>query len=226
MGYNDTHYNPLPDIESYQENQNPIITSPNSNFSISFYQTRESLMDIDVYRSFLKNCEMRFRRSVTYKNYKSFLISLGMDRCQVHGFITANMDGVDIEMHHAILTLFDISLLISEHLLNTVGYVTTFDVVQALKEEHKLNNIALVMLSKTPHQVYHNSSSDFFIHPKMCFGKWPVLLEKYKYGLTQDVAFKLLYYLKKSIETDETNDNGLLQLRDKIKEWSDYCART
>lgn len=226
MGYNDTHYNPLPDIESYQENQNPIITSPNSNFSISFYQTRESLMDIDVYRSFLKNCEMRFRRSVTYKNYKSFLISLGMDRCQVHGFITANMDGVDIEMHHAILTLFDISLLISEHLLNTVGYVTTFDVVQALKEEHKLNNIALVMLSKTPHQVYHNSSGDFFIHPKMCFGKWPVLLEKYKYGLTQDVAFKLLYYLKKSIETDDTNDNGLLQLRDKIKEWSDYCART
>lgn len=224
MGYNDTHYNPLPGIESYQENQNPIITSPNSTFSISFYQTRESLLDIDVYRSFLKNCEMRFRRSVTYKNYKSFLISLGMDRCQVHGFITANMDGVDIEMHHAILTLFDLTLLITEHLLNTVGYVTTYDVVQALKEEHKLNNIALVMLSKTPHQVYHNTN-DFFIHPKMCFGKWPELIEKYKYGLTQDVAFKLLYYLKKAIESDGSTDNGLLALRDKIKEWSDYCAR-
>lgn len=216
------NYNPVPGIEIYQENQNPIVTSPNSTFSISFYQTRESLMDIDTYRTFLKNCETRFRHSVTYSNYKGFLIGLGLDRCQVHGFIHTDMEGVDIEMHHAILNLFDICLLITEHLLNTVGYVTTFDVVQLLKEEHKSNNIALVMLSKTPHQMYHNNPGQFFIHPRMCFGKWPVLIEKYKNGLTQDVAFKLLHYLKKSIEIDTTNDEGLLSLRDKIKEWSGY----
>lgn len=214
-------YNPLPGIETYQENMNPIVTSPYSTYSIAFYQTRETLMDIDVYRSFLKNCESRFRHSATYSNYKGFLIGIGLDRCQVHGFIHTDMEGVDIEMHHAILTLFDICLLITEHLLNTVGYVSTFDVVQALKEEHKANNIALVMLSKTPHQVYHNDSSEFFIHPKMCFGKWPVLIEKYKLGLTQDVSFKLLYYLKKAIEESETKDNGLLELREKIKEWSE-----
>jgi hypothetical protein len=57
----------------------------------------------------------------------------------------------------------------------------------------------------------------------MCFGKWPVLIEKYKKGLTQDVAFKLLYYLKKSIEVEEADDGNLLELRDKIKEWSEYC---
>ena len=147
-----------------------------------------------------------------------------MDRCQVHGFIHADMDGVDIEMHHAILTLFDICLLITEHLLNTVGYVTTFDVVQLLKEEHKAHNIALVMLSKTPHQVYHANTNQFFLHPKMCFGRWPVLIEKYKKGLTQDVAFKLLAYLKKAVEVEEADDGGLLELRDKIKEWSEYCA--
>ena len=213
-------YNPIPGIESFQENMNPIISSPNSSFSISFYQTRESLMDIDTYRVFLKNCETRFRHSITYKNYKAFLISIGLDRCQVHGYINADMEGVSLEMHHAILTLFDICLMITEHILNTVGYVTTFDVVQKLKEEHKEHNIALVMLSKTPHQVYHANTGDFFIHPSMCFGKWPVLIEKYKYGLTQDISFKLLYYLKKAIETDKSDDKGLLDLRDKIKEWS------
>lgn len=218
------YYNPFPGIEIYQENMNPVVNSPNSTYGISFYQTRETLIDIDVYRNFLKNCEYRFRHSITYSNYKGFLIGLGMDRCQVHGFIHADMEGVDIEMHHAILTLFDIALMITEHLLNTVGYVTTFDVVQALKEEHKANNIALVMLSKTPHQMYHANSSEFFIHPDMCFGKWPVLIEKYKYGLTQDVAFKLLYYLKRAIETGTTDDGGLLTLRDKIKEWSEYCV--
>lgn len=220
----DQYYNPVPGIETYQENENPVVNSPYSTFSISFYQTRESLMDIDTYRSFLKNCESRFRHSVTYSNYKGFLIGLGLDRCQVHGFINTNMEGVDIEMHHAILTLFDICLMITEHLLNTVGYVSTFDVVQALKEEHKANNIALVMLSKTPHQLYHANSGQFYIHPKMCFGNWPRLIEKYKDGLTQDVAFKLLYYLKRAIDENGTQDDGLLDLRDKIKEWSEKYA--
>ena len=217
-------YNPLPGIESFQENMNPILASPNSTYAIPFYQTRESLLDIDVYRNFLKNCETRFRHSVTYSNYKGFLIGIGLDKCQVHGYINANMEGVSLEMHHAILTLFDICLLITEHLLNTVGYVTTFDVVQALKEEHKEHNIALVILSKTPHQVYHDNPSQFFIHPRMCFGKWPVLIEKYKKGLTQDVSFKLLYYLKKAIEVSDSDDGGLLDLREKIKEWSEYCV--
>ena len=221
MGYQNAHNNPVPGIETYQENMNPIVTSPNSTYSIPFYQTRDSLMDIDVYRSFLKNCEQRFRHSATYSNYKGFLIGLGMDRCQVHGFIHTDMEGVDIEMHHAILTLFDICLMITEHMINTIGYVTTFDVVQALKEEHKAHNIALVMLSKTPHQVYHANTNEFFIAPSMCFGRWPILIEKYKKGLTQDVSFKLLYYLKKAIEEDKTNDNGLLKLREKIKEWSE-----
>lgn len=216
-------YNPLPGIESYQERMNPYLTSPNSTYSIGFYQTRDSLMDIDTYRSFLKNCEARFRHSATYSNYKGFLIGLGMDRCQVHGFINAEMEGVSIEMHHAILTLFDICLMISEHLLNTVGFVSTFDVVQALKEEHKANNIPLVMLSKTPHQLYHSDSSQFFIHPNMCFGKWPDLIEKYKMGLTQDVAFKLLRYIKQAVNTDGTTTGDLLVIRDKIKEWSGYC---
>lgn len=217
-------YNPVPGIEQYNENMNPSLKSPYSTYSIGFYQTRDSLLDIDLYRSFLKNCESRFRHSETYKNYKGFLIGLGMDRCQVHGFIHTDMEGVDIEMHHAILTLFDLCLIITEHILNTVGFVSTFDVVQALKEAHKNNEVALVMLSKTPHQLYHANTGQFFIHPKMCFGNWPAFLEKYNKGLTQDVAFKLLYYLKKSLEKEGTDDSGLLNLREKIKEWSEMNA--
>lgn len=210
-------YNPMPGIETYQENANPIISSLNSEYAIQFYQTRDSLTDVDTYRQFLKNVESRVRKSETYKNYKSFLMGLGLDHCQIHGYINSTM--ATIEMHHAIMTLFDIAMLITEHMLNTVGYVTTFDVSQAIKEEHKNGNVALVMLSKTPHQVYHADSS-FFIHPDMCIGNWPKLLEKYNLGLTQDLAFKLLYYIKKAIENGCTNDNGLLDLRENIMNWS------
>ena len=213
----DVNYNPIPGIECSMDYMNPTISSPYSEYSICFYQTRETLSDVDSYRQFLKNVESRFRRSETYKNYKSFLMSLGFDHCQVHGYINSTM--ATVEMHHAILTLFDIAMLITEHYLNTVGYVSTFDVVQAIKEEHKNGNIALVMLSKTPHQVYHANKS-FYIHPSMCVGNWYELLKKYNKGLTQDLAFNLLYYIKKSIDIGRTDDNGLLDLREKIKEWS------
>jgi hypothetical protein len=216
-------FNPMPGIDTYSPNNNPTITSPNSPFTIQFYQTRETLMDVDEYRNFLKNAEARFRHSIRYNNYKAFLCGLGLDHCQVHGFIKGtdgHGDGMaTVEMHHAILTLFDICLMITEHILNTVGYVTTFDVVQALKEEHMQNNIAIVMLSKTPHQLYHNDSN-FYIHPDMCFGNWPYLIRKYKDGITQDLAFKILYYLKKALEKPGTDDAGLLDLRDEILDWS------
>lgn len=207
----------IPGIEAYTENMNPVISSPYSTYAITFYQTRDTLTDVDTYRQFLKNVERRFRGSETYKNYKSFLMDLGFDHCQIHGYI--NSDMASLEMHHAILTLFDIAMLITEHLLNTVGYVSTFDVVQLLKEEHKNGNVALVMLSKTPHQVYHADKS-FYIHPDMCIGNWVELIKKYNKGFTQDLAFHLLYYIKKSIDIGCTDDAGLLEIKQTIEDWS------
>lgn len=214
-------YNPLPNIETINVNNNPGIYSPSAPYAIFFYETKESMLDADVYRSFLKNVEHRVRNSVAYSNYKGYLMGLGMDHCQIHGYINSEM--ASLEMHHAILTLFDIALLITEYYLNTYGYVTTFDVVQTIKDEHKNNNIALVMLTKTPHQLYHNDSN-FYIHPDMCVGNWPLLINKYMAGMTQDLAFKLLYYIKRAIKEGATNDNGILDLRDKILDWSDKNA--
>jgi hypothetical protein len=210
-------YNSIPGVECIYDHGNPMLTSPYSEYCIGFFQTRESLTDVDMYRQFLKNVEFRVRKSETYRNYKSFLMDLGFDHCQIHGYINSTM--ATLEMHHAILTLFDIAMLITEHMLNTIGYVSTFDVVQAIKEEHKNGNVALVMLSKTPHDMYH-ADKTFFIHPDMCIGNWPKLLEKYNLGLTQDLAFHLLYYIKKAIDIGCTDDSGLLDLREKIMDWS------
>lgn len=210
-------YNPLPGIETYNNSFNPAMYSPSSTYSIEFYSTRESLSDVEDYRAFLKNVEKRVRSSVTYTHYKSFLMGLGLDHCQVHGYINSEM--ATLEMHHAILNLFDICFMVTEHLLNTVGYVTTFDVVQTVKDEHKLHHVAVVMLSKTPHQLYHSDDS-FLIHPDMCVGDWVTLIQRYITGISQDLAFKLLYYIKRSMELGCTEDSGLLSLRDQIIDWS------
>ena len=219
--------NEIPDIEQdydivYSDEYNPTIKSPNCEFSLQFYQTKESLMDIDLYRSFLTNAISRFRHSRSYKYYKSYLEGLGLDKCQVLGNIDSNM--AKIEMHHNFLTIYDIALMICEHTINTIGYISTFDLAQKLKEEHKNNRIPIVMLSKTAHQMYHNND-DFMLPSQMCFGYWQNLLIKYNKGITLNIANKVIKFIEISIETEKNNidfTNNLLKLRSDIEEWSYY----
>ena len=187
-------FNPLPGIITYDTEVNPTIHSPAAEYDIPFYLTKDYVMDIDLYRNFVKNCVYRFRRSRYYKQYKSYLMDLGLDRSQVLGNIDDTM--ADIEMHHAILTIFDITLMITEHLLNTVGRATSFDVIQLLIEEHHQNNIPIVMLDKTSHEMLH-SDMDNFLPPSQVFGHWWNLIYKYRYGVSIDVAKKLLAYISR-----------------------------
>lgn len=201
---------------------NPTISSPNSPYELPFYQTRDTLLDVEVYKRFLDNAISRFRHSRTYKGYKGYLYELGLDRCQFLSNITSEM--ASLEMHHHFLTIFDIALIITEHTLATKGYISTFDLVQLLKEEHINNRVGLVMLNKTAHQLYH-ANPDFFIHSDMLIGNWWEFLERYNLGITQDIAFKVLFYMKRCIEEGCSNDAEFLALHDKILDWSVQNAR-
>lgn len=210
----------------FSDKYNPHLSSPNTEFQEPFYQTRETFMDVDRYKAFIENCISRFRHSRTYKNYKHYLYEIGLDKCQLLGQITSEM--ATIEMHHNFLNIFDITLLITEHILNTIGYVCTFDVVQCLKEEHKNNNIPIVMLSKTAHQLYHNSDGNVVLPARMCFGYWLNLLNRYKYGITIDIALKVKRFLEVSADfeqhylPEDDYSSRLLSLRDQIQDWSIY----
>lgn len=189
-------YNLYPDVITFDE-INPTLRSPNSDFDLLFYQTRDTLMDVDVYRNFIKNCISRFRKSKYYKTYKSYLMSMGMDRCQAMGNITSEDVGdTGIELHHNIINLFDIALMICEHTLNTIGFVSSFDIVQMLIFEHFNNNVPIVFLSETAHQLY-TDDPNAYIPPEMTFGKWWNLVYKYRYGVTLDIAYKIVNYIKR-----------------------------
>ena len=186
-------YNKYPSIITYNK-KNPTVHSPYSDIDIYFYQTKETLQDIDTFRSFLKNAESRFRTSKEYKAYKAYLMSLGIDRCQAFGNITS--EDADIELHHNILGLFDICILITYHTINTVGCITTFDLIQLLIQEHWNNRVGVTFLSKTAHQVY-TVDPEGYIPPEMTFGKWWELLYNYKYGITYEIANKIIKYINK-----------------------------
>lgn len=210
---------PFPDLSIIVSPNNPVIKSPFVPYQLEFYQTKYSLMDIDRYTSFVKNAVSRFRASRAYKNYKFFLMNLGMDRCQINNNIT--MDMATIEMHHNMLTIFDIAFIITEHIINTTGYITSFDLVQHLRKVHHEHKVMLVMLNLTAHQLYHNTNN-FFIHPDMCFGNWGAFLEEYKYGITIEIANKVIRYLDEAIKVGSTQDNGLMEVRDHLVNWSRY----
>ena len=208
----------IPGIVGYMDNDNPTISSPFSPFVIQFYQTPDSLNNIEDYRTFLKNVESAFRTSREYKAIKARLIESGMTNCQIHGNLNSEM--VDIEMHHNMLTLFDLAMIITEHLIRTTGKASTFDVVRLLIDAHNNNEVLLIMLSKTPHQVYHNNP-EFFLPFEMCIGEPWKFLEKYKYGITQDIAYKILRYLRQEEKNNgKINDQGLLNIRNSILSWS------
>ena len=212
-----TQYNEYPEIITYDE-KNPTIRSPYATFDLPFYQTRETLMDVDTYRNFLRNAETRFRATREYKAYKSYLIEyLGIDRCQIFGNITT--DDATIELHHNVLGLFDICLLICGHVINTVGVITTFDLIQLLIQEHFNNRVGVTFLSKTAHQVYTNDP-DGYIPPEMTFGSWWELLSIYRYGITYDIANKVINYIKKYQNRIPVNIN--IQQQEQILNFAHY----
>lgn len=207
--------------QKYINTQDPIpaIYFPRCEYPLTFYQTRDTLADMDRYKAFIDNCTHRFRKSRTYKSYKSYLMSMGLDRCQVIGNIQDGM--ANIEMHHNFLTIYDITILISQHILNTVGRCTTFDIVALLMQEHRNNNIPIVMLSETVHQLYHDNP-DFYIPISMTFGKWWDLLIKYRYGITLDIAYKVVKYIQNCQRNNELNSVEFFKLSDDIKNWGEY----
>ena len=207
--------------QEYINTQDPIpaIYFPRCEYPLTFYQTRDTLADMDRYKTFIDNCTHRFRKSRTYKSYKSYLMSMGLDRCQVIGNIQDGM--ANIEMHHNFLTIYDITILISQHILNTVGRCTTFDIVALLMQEHRNNNIPIVMLSETVHQLYHDNP-DFYIPISMTFGKWWDLLIKYRYGITLDIAYKVVKYIQNCQRNNELNSVEFFKLSDDIKNWGEY----
>lgn len=204
-------YNEYPDIITYDD-KNPTLSSPYAEIDLPFYQTKETMMDVDNYRNFLRNAETRFRASKEYKAYKSYLIEyLGIDRCQVFGNVTT--EDATIELHHNVLGLFDICLLICGHIINTVGIISSFDLIQLLINEHWNNRVGVTFLSKTAHQIYTNDPNGY-IPPNMTFGRWWELLSKYRYGITYDIANKIINYIKKYQEN--TNISINLELQDQI----------
>lgn len=199
---------------------NPVVGSPSQPYFISFAMTRDTLLDTDIYSRFIYNIELAFRRSILYKIYKASLFNLGIDRDQMMAGITAEM--ADLELHHNFLELKYATIMIIEHLLNTKGCCTSFEVVHELKEAHRRNEFCPIFLSKTNHKNYH-SNPNSFISLKQCITGNPfAFIERYMDGMTLDIAFKLLLKLKQEEQYGESFTPNMSKCREELLSWANY----
>jgi len=211
----------LPNIEYKKPSKNPTIDSDTSLYVIPFYKDEEYFANLDNFVSFVKSTEQLIRTSKFYSRYIKYLKEdIGLNFCQVMSNIKTEeeTDNVKIEMHHGpILTLFDYVSIVVDYMLYYGEKITTYKVADIILEEHFNNNIQVVMLSETAHELVHEN--DIFINYKQGFGNLGTFLKKYREGISDDQISKINKYIQLCAQYDSF-DKHVLDLRKNIKKWT------
>ena len=199
----------LPDIIYNKDNITPVIDSNKSFYTLPMYKDVDYFSNYDSYISFVKGCERAVRTNDRYKKYIKYLKKeVKLDHCQV----LKNVDDNDatIEMHHGpIFTLFDICAIVLEYYILKKWRISTFRIAKTVLDEHRMNRIQVVMVSKTVHEQIHNG--EIFINYKQAYGDFNAFVRKYKDAISDEYREQINRYIDKSLLRD-SDDFGVLEL--------------
>ena len=121
-------------------------------------------------------------------------------------------------MHHGpILTLFDIcSIVLNAYIKRGTKNITTFMVADTVIEEHRLNHVRVILLSKSVHDQVHLDNIQ--LNYQMGFGDTQAFLEKWNDGLDDSMKKNINEYIEWSKKNDSF-DNDVLALSEHMKIW-------
>ena len=128
---------------------------------------------------FVKRIEKIVRSSLEYKDYIAFLKeNVDMTACRFFN----NVDGLDnrrikIEIHHEPLTLYDIVNVVLEKWIVEGIPLNDLFIADEVMRLHYENKVGLIPLSKTVHQLVHDSS-DIIIPLPMVYGNYRAFLDE------------------------------------------------
>lgn len=200
---------------TYFRDENKTVRSDVQPFDISFYKDAAYFINLENYVSFIKACERTIRKHPDYGNFVDSVRELKMEHCQVLGNIS-RYDAV-IEMHHGpMLTLFDYCSIVVDHLLNEGHTINTFKIANIVLQEHYLEHVQVVMLSKTVHQLV--DSGELFINLNQGIGNVNEFLKKFNKGLERYKS-KINEYIDLS-KKFKSHDSNILELEETMISWS------
>ena len=197
---------------------NPVIDEETSEYYIPFWKESDYFETYETYINFIKQVESMVRKHSFYKKYIAYLTEvIGLKTCQILSNVEAEK-GVTIEMHHGpILTLFDtVQIVLNSLLARECKNITTFKVADIVLQEHQLNNVRVVLVSKTAHQQIH--ADNIILNYHQGFGDTNAFIAKYRDGLDSIMINNINNYIEWS-KNNDSFDNNVFQISESIKSW-------
>lgn len=143
---------------------------------------------------FINRLEKMVRHSLEYKDYINYLKeNVELNKCIFFQKVT-NFGGkkrkVSIEMHHEPFTLYDIVLVVLNKDIESGKEINDLDIADEVMRLHYEDKVGLVPLSKTAHQIIHNSRK-LMIPLTMVYGNYAQFIEEYSDFIPEDMYTKL-----------------------------------
>ena len=142
---------------------------------------------------FIKRCEKIIRSSLEYRSYIDFLKEyVDMNRCVFFQNVSSeDTKRVKIEIHHEPFTLYDYVAVIVDKYLSEGIPLNDLCISDDVMELHYNNLVGLVPLSKTIHEIIHNSNK-IVIPLNMVYGDYASFLASPEYESYVDELYDKL----------------------------------
>jgi hypothetical protein len=160
----------------------------------------------------VKRVERIVRKSYEYRTYIKYLKNeLSMN--QFTFFSNVDMDdikGISLEMHHYPFTLYDIvSAVINQKVYENETQMTDFSIADEVMQLHYKNQVGIVPMSKTNHELAHNG--ELFINLNNVFGDVRSFLNKYNMGITSELNERLEKLISLSKQDNKELNTEILE---------------
>lgn len=203
--------NDFNNISSIKKNNNIVLINKNNRYDILSSYYFNDYMNQKKLKRFIKHVESRFRSSIEYKKYLGFLINdQNIKSCSIFGNI--DDDSATLEFHHYPFTLYDIVEIIVNKYILTETKFNSFIILEDLIDLHYNNEVGLVRLCKTAHELVHDGS--IFISLNSVFGKVNEFINNYYDYIPEDLMKKY----NEIIEIDEKgrDDKKILRIEKSV----------
>ena len=144
---------------------------------------------------FIKRVEKIVRSSKEYRDYIQFLKEhVGLDKCVFFQNVTNGGENkksrISIEIHHEPFTLYEIVDTVLTKYQDDGLPINDLLIADEVLELHYNNQVGLVPLSKTMHEMIHNSTK-VIVPLNMCYGQYSEFLEEYEPYISEEMYEKL-----------------------------------
>ena len=141
---------------------------------------------------FIKRIEQIIRSSLEYRDYIAYLKeNVNMTKCAFFQNVeNAQGSRVRIEIHHEPLTLFDIVSVVLNKFIEEGIPLDDLYIADEVMDLHYKNMVGLIPLSKSLHQIVHNSN-DIIIPLSLVFGDYKNFIHEYEDYLDENIIGKI-----------------------------------